>query len=140
MDHRSLIFASVFPVPALSHTTPTPLATPELGFTPPGQPFGGPFGGSPAPQHREVKRNLAWSTATRLLSLPKPPPDESLMGAGGGAGGEQTYKGRDVEEALEYLLVGEGWGEGREETLVWTSKVDRGAGVADNVTGGLVYE
>jgi anaphase-promoting complex subunit 2 len=117
MDHHSLVFASVFPVPALSHTTPTPIATPELGFTAPGQSFGGGFGGASG-QYREVKRNLAWSTATRFLSLPKPPHDDGNPTAVTG----QAPKGRDVVEALEYLLVGEGQGEeGTEEALVGTS-------------------
>ncbi|KAF2803702.1 uncharacterized protein BDZ99DRAFT_452733 [Mytilinidion resinicola] len=116
MDHQSLVFASVFPVPALSHTTPTPIATPELGFTAPGQSFGGPFGGASAgSQHREVKRNLAWSTATRFLSLPKLPHDEGHLSARV----VHIHKGKDVVEALEYLLVGEGQGEeGKEESLV----------------------
>ncbi|KAF2641621.1 hypothetical protein P280DRAFT_479986 [Massarina eburnea CBS 473.64] len=110
MDHATLVFASVFPVPTLSHTTPTPLATPDLGYTAPGSSFGSPFAGTPGAgqQHRSVKRNVAWSTATRFLGL-------ESSGTSGRGGGRRT---RDVEEALSYLLVGEGRlheGNGRSE-------------------------
>lgn len=119
MDHKSLVFASVFPVPSLSHTTPTPIATPDLGFTAPGQSFGGPFGGGSSSgsfdQHREVKRNLAWSTATRFLSLPKPSQSKDVLSSAA-----RPHKGTDVTEALEYLLVGEGQSaDSKEESLVW---------------------
>lgn len=119
MDHKSLVFASVFPVPSLSHTTPTPIATPDLGFTAPGQSFGGPFGGGGSSgsfdQHREVKRNLAWSTATRFLSLPKPSQSKDVLSSAA-----RPHKGTDVTEALEYLLVGEGQSaDSKEESLVW---------------------
>lgn len=118
MDHRSLVFASVFPVPSLSHTTPTPIATPDLGFSAPGQSFGSPFVSNASGQHRAVRRNLAWSTATRLLSLPK-------ANASGNSSFDASFvaqraqRSADVEEALQYLLVGEGKCEdGREESLV----------------------
>lgn len=74
-SQRSRVFASVFAIPSKIHTTPTPLATPDTAFTAPGQPFGGPVAsietGSLDPAAREVKRGLAWSTATRYLSLHK---------------------------------------------------------------------
>jgi anaphase-promoting complex subunit 2 len=110
MDHATLVFASVFPVPSLSHTTPTPVATPDLGYTAPGASFGSPFTQSAVstPQ-RAAKRTVAWSTATRFLSL-----HEGI--------GPPSRRSREVEGALAYLLVGEGKsqdGEGRgEEGLV----------------------
>ncbi|KAF2000423.1 hypothetical protein P154DRAFT_492082 [Amniculicola lignicola CBS 123094] len=114
MDHRSRVFASVFAVPSLSHTTPTPIATPDLGYTALGQSFGSPFVANATGQHRAVKRNLAWSTATRFLSLPK-------SSNSGGVSFEirQGLKTADVEEALRYLITGDGKTEdGNEESLL----------------------
>lgn len=113
MDHSTLVFASVFPVLSLSHSTPTPIATPDLGYTALGSSFGGPHAGRNAEaqgqgQHRAVKRGLAWSCATRFLSLPK---DSSIQA--------RPHRSREVTEALTYLLVGEGKIEdGKEESLV----------------------
>lgn len=108
MDHATLVFASVFPVPSLSHTTPTPIATPDLGSTAPGSSFGSPFitntGGG---QHRLARRNLAWSTATRFLSFPKNAFDAPKV----------VLTPPDVEEALRYLLVGEGINQDGEESI-----------------------
>ncbi|KAF2175036.1 hypothetical protein K469DRAFT_703357 [Zopfia rhizophila CBS 207.26] len=116
MDHRSLVFASVFPVPSLSHTTPTPIATPDLGYTGPGQSFGSPFVGNTSGQNRLVKRNVAWSTATRFLSLPKLGQDGSSNSS---FDTQRVPKTAEVEEALQYLLVDEGKSEdGHEEALV----------------------
>jgi len=97
MEYDNIVYASVFPGPTLFHTTPTPIATPEVGYTPPGQTFGGPFG-TDIHRPRAVQRNLAWSTATRFLSLPTTPQ----------ARPEKRIKTSEVENALEYLLVGEG--------------------------------
>lgn len=109
MDHATLVFASVFPVPSLSHTTPTPVATPDLGHTAPGSSFGGPFiGNAGGAQHRAVKRTQAWSTATRFLSLPNNP----------GSGTRRSQRSADVEGALYYLLVGEGKSEEGEKGLL----------------------
>jgi anaphase-promoting complex subunit 2 len=113
MDHSTLVFASVFPVLSLSHTTPTPIATPDLGYSAPGTSFGSPFVGRNIEghgqgQHRAVRRGLAWSCATRFLSLPK---DTSIT--------LRPHRTREVEEALGYLLIGEGKSEdAREESLV----------------------
>jgi anaphase-promoting complex subunit 2 len=111
MDHSTLVFASVFPVLSLSHTTPTPIATPDLAYTAPGSSFGSPYAGrnnDGSGQHRAVKRGLAWSCATRFLSLPK---DVSIV--------PRLHRTREVDEALYYLLIGEGKSEdGREESLV----------------------
>ena len=108
MDHLTLVFASVFPVPSLSHTIPTPIATPDLGFTAPGSSFGSPHvASSSGTQHRAVRRNAAWSTATRFLSLQK----KSLEAS------RPTRRPRDVEEALSYLIVGEGTPQDGEESI-----------------------
>jgi anaphase-promoting complex subunit 2 len=115
MDHSALVFASVFPVLSLSHTTPTPIATPDLGHIAPGSSFGSPYAtrhaeahGQGQGQHRAVKRGLAWSCATRFLSLPK---DISVV--------LRLHRTREVEEALGYLLTGEGRSEhATEESLV----------------------
>ncbi|KAJ4291067.1 hypothetical protein N0V90_010265 [Kalmusia sp. IMI 367209] len=109
MDRATLVFASVFPVPSLSHTTPTPIATPDLSYTGPGASFGSPHAvNASGTQHRAVKRNLAWSTATRFLSLPKNTDDIK----------RRLQRLPDVEEALSYLLVGEGTSQDGEETIV----------------------
>jgi anaphase-promoting complex subunit 2 len=112
MDQSTMVFASVFPVLSLSHTTPTPIATPDLGYTAPGSSFGSPYAGrnvgpqgQPEQQHRAVKRGLAWSCATRFLSLPKDVSGVQL----------RLQRSREVEEALTYLLRGHGGSEQGEE-------------------------
>jgi anaphase-promoting complex subunit 2 len=113
MDHSTLAFASVFLVLSLSHTTPTPIATPDLGYTAPGSSFGSPYAGKNIEgygpgQHKAIKRGQAWSCATRFLSLPK---DISIL--------PRLHRTREVEDALHYLLVKDGKSvDGREESLV----------------------
>ncbi len=104
-SHEALIFSSVFPTSA-HHTTPTPLATPDLGFTAEGQSFGGVDITSPLlssrPVAQEIRQNQAWSIATRYLSLTWAPFAQAP---------QWTFKQpptQDVSEALRYLLVGEG--------------------------------
>lgn len=130
MDHATLVFASVFPVPSLSHTTPTPVATPDLGYTAPGVSFGSPFaqnlGSTP---QRAMMRIVAWSTATRFLSLHE-------------GAGPSLRRSREVEGALAYLLVGEGKnqsGDGQqEESLVeWYANEAR-IHFASSVRPGLI--
>jgi len=103
MDHRTLAFSSVFPVLSLSHTIPTPVATPDLGIPTPGASFGSPY----IPRqvelhdntaHRGVKRTIAWSCATRFLSLDKVVPAVPRI----------LHRTREVEDALVYLLIGDG--------------------------------
>lgn len=112
------IFASVFPAATLNHTTPTPVATPDLGFTTPGQNFDVITSPLIQKQHQplsaaqlQVKRNISWSTATRFLSLAHiskvnfNTTEDTLRRV------ETTprrIKTRDVEEAIEFLLSGEG--------------------------------
>ncbi|TLD20140.1 hypothetical protein E2P81_ATG09210 [Venturia nashicola] len=108
------VFSSIFPAAAaLDHTTPTPVATPDLGFVGAGT----SFGGLPSPNRHghsqsmsvaqlHVKRNIAWSAATRFLGL------SSLVGAELDAackhGKPQRKKSREAEEAIDFLLSGNG--------------------------------
>lgn len=138
--HSAQVFTSIFPTLTATHTTPTPQATPDVGFTAPGQPFGGPNLGSvlTSPRagqtrqsirnarqaqnqqqqqlsaaQRQVKRNFAWSAATQFLSLQgvKEPLRRHV----------EERRSRDVEDALVLLLVGEDGdaSDGRRELLDW---------------------
>jgi hypothetical protein len=107
------IFCSVFPAAALDHTTPTPVATPDLAFTAPGQSFGSITSPVAHKQQQplsaaqlQVKRTIAWSTATRFLSL-------AALSAGdlhssATFAGPHRIKTREVEEAIDFLLSGVG--------------------------------
>ncbi|KAI9893006.1 MAG: hypothetical protein M1814_000890 [Vezdaea aestivalis] len=75
------VFASVFPTSTTSSTQPTPNATPMLGFTAPGQSFGGftstraPHVGSTKDPHHDVvteqlQSSRHWHLATAFLRLP----------------------------------------------------------------------
>lgn len=109
------IFSSVFPAAAAldHHTTPTPVATPDLAFTAAGSSFGALT--SPS-SHRHsqsstaaqlhVKRNMAWSTATRFLSLGTLSGDE--LKAAYKHRRPQRAKSREAEEAIAFLLSGNG--------------------------------
>ncbi|KAF2237439.1 hypothetical protein EV356DRAFT_530159 [Viridothelium virens] len=71
------VFSSIFPSPALIHTTPTPIATPLVGSSEAGQPFGGlseSGSGSSFSGNADVQRSNAWSNATRFLTLPSHSP------------------------------------------------------------------
>ncbi|KAG9380573.1 anaphase-promoting complex protein [Pyrenophora tritici-repentis] len=115
MDHSTLVFASVFPVLSFSHSTPTPIATPDLASTAPESSFGSPYAlrnvegrAQGQGQHKAIKRNTAWSSATRFLSLPK-----DVFFA------PRLDRTAEVEKALRYLLVGEGKSEdAKEESLI----------------------
>ncbi|KAJ9666519.1 hypothetical protein H2201_003442 [Coniosporium apollinis] len=104
-SHEALVFSSVFPVSA-HHTTPTPLATPDLGFTTEGQSFGGVDITSPLlssrPVAQEIKQNQAWSVATRYLSLARAPFSQISQW------NLKQAPTRDISDALRYLLAGEG--------------------------------
>lgn len=102
------IFSSVFGSNSAFHTTPTPQATPLLGDTGYGQSFGGVA--TPAKQslqptaaQSQIRKNLAWSTATRYLSLDGLKYEAIVQ--------EQKHSlrpkraSREVEEALEVLLA-----------------------------------
>ncbi|KAF3480368.1 anaphase-promoting complex subunit 2 [Arthroderma uncinatum] len=73
------VFDSVFPPSLLSGISPTPDVTPVLGFTPPGEPFGGiqtsikankPAPSSEEPVPEQVTWDRAWHTATAFLTIP----------------------------------------------------------------------
>src|SRR5579871_6205014 len=80
---KTAVFNSLFPPHSELHTSPTPIATPDLGFTGPGQSFGGlttPFtqyASTPTVAQLQVQRSRAWSTATRFLSLVINQPDKA---------------------------------------------------------------
>lgn len=108
------IFSSIFPAAAaLHHTTPTPVATPDLGFTGAGQNFGGltspnshRHAQSQSAAQLHVRRNIAWSAATRFLSLTNLTGDE--LKAAYKHGRPQRTKPREAEEAIDALLSGSG--------------------------------
>ena len=97
---------SVFPRRHNIHTTPTPIATPDLSSTVPSQSFGGLT--SPTQQQPiqltaaqlQIKRNFAWSTATRFLRR------VIEVNSGSGAPGIRVVKTKEVEDALDFLLSG----------------------------------
>lgn len=136
MDRHTLVFSSVFPVLSLSHTTPTPVATPDLGYTAPGTSFGSPYIPRQAELHdntqpRAVKRTIAWSCATRFLSLDKAVPAVPRI----------LHRTREVEDALVYLLAGEarvedGLRAGEEGLVEWYTNECR-LHFANNVRPGL---
>jgi anaphase-promoting complex subunit 2 len=112
MPSPDAVFSNLFPAATLNHTTPTPVATPDLAFTAPGQSFGGIV--SPVHQKHQpltaaqlqVKRTIAWSTATRFLSLAALSAGDANSNAG--FVGPHKIKTREVEEAIDFLLSGEG--------------------------------
>ncbi|KAF1812723.1 hypothetical protein P152DRAFT_458541 [Eremomyces bilateralis CBS 781.70] len=119
LSRESLIFSSVFSLSAATHTTPTPLSTPDLGSIEPGQSFGGVFGSNQPSQQqsaaqRQVRRNLAWSSATRFLG------QFALEDAMKGRPTELRGMPSDVRDAMEFLLMGGGCPlpESNEESLV----------------------
>jgi hypothetical protein len=108
------IFSSVFPAAAaLHHTTPTPVATPDLAFTGPGSSFGA-LTSPNSHRHSQslsaaqvhVKRNIAWSAATRFLSLTNLTGDELKTAFKHGK--PQRAKSREADEAIAFLLSGNG--------------------------------
>jgi anaphase-promoting complex subunit 2 len=108
------VFSSVFPAAAaLNHTTPTPVATPDLGFTGAGSSFGAltspnshRHSQSLSAAQLHVKRNIAWSAATRFLSLTNLTGDE--LKAAYKHGRPQRTKSREAVEAIHFLLSGNG--------------------------------
>ena len=108
------IFSSVFPAAAApDHSTPTPVATPDLGFTGAASSFGAltspnshKHSQSLSAAQLHVKRNIAWSAATRFLSLTNLTGDELKTAFKHGK--PQRTKSREAEEAIEFLLSGNG--------------------------------
>ncbi|KAF2838523.1 hypothetical protein M501DRAFT_955128 [Patellaria atrata CBS 101060] len=121
-SNRTLLFSSIFPSSSVSHTTPTPIATPILGSTAPGQSFGG-FGpqatfSQDADQSQDIARDIirrekAWSIATRFLSSAVQYAGQSQSGA--------TRRGREVDVALRLLLAGAREGTEQLELVEWYS-------------------
>ncbi|GME34924.1 Cullin binding protein [Neofusicoccum parvum] len=121
-NQRNLIFASVFPFAAASHgnhhhnlsSGPTPLSavtTPDASFAAPAHHHHSTRSHDRPSHHhhhnanpKHVQRNVAWNTATRFLKLP----DWHPGGANTRARKHHHRLNADVEEALRYLLVGEG--------------------------------
>ena len=121
-NHRESVFASVFPISSVVHTTPTPGATPEVGIPTPTQPcdtvgnttvgnsaisnINASFINSFPEQHQKiqaqedidqiaaqiVKRDAAWSLATRFLTFPR----------------DKAQRTPHVYEALANLLTASG--------------------------------
>lgn len=101
------IFASVFPPPS-EVDIPTPTATPILGSSGPGEPFGSQQTNTSQPSFEtgaaeQIKWDRAWHTATTFLSLQGEPIDAEQD--------EETLKGRwikpaepETQRALSYLL------------------------------------
>ncbi|CAF9903151.1 MAG: hypothetical protein ALECFALPRED_000148 [Alectoria fallacina] len=101
------IFASVFPPPS-EVDIPTPTATPILGSSGPGEPFGSQQTNISQPSFEtgaaeQIKWDRAWHTATTFLSLRGEPIDAEQD--------EETLKGRwikpaepETQRALSYLL------------------------------------
>jgi anaphase-promoting complex subunit 2 len=127
LNQNDLVFASVFSIPSLNYTTPTPIATPNLGSSLYGQSFGG-FGSqrhgalSSNPTSQHIKKNIAWSTATRFLRVPRQDEDQDGRVFDGEARPEKTA---DVVEALQYLLVGEGAVNGWDDVQVTSENLVR---------------
>ncbi|GME22109.1 Cullin binding protein [Neofusicoccum parvum] len=120
-NQRNLIFASVFPFAAASHgnhhhnlsSGPHPLSavtTPDASFAAPAHHHHSTRSHDRPSHHhhnanpKHVQRNVAWNTATRFLKLP----DWHPGGANTRARKHHHRLNADVEEALRYLLVGEG--------------------------------
>jgi len=103
-QHNSLL--SVFPRRHNVHTTPTPIATPDLSSSIPSQSFGGltsPAQQQPIPltaAQLQIKRNFAWSTATRFLRrvIEVNCSSSTLV--------IRVVKTKEVEDALDFLLSG----------------------------------
>ena len=103
------IFASVFPPPS-DVEIPTPTATPILGSSAFGEPFGSQHtnasqSGTETGAAEQIKWDRAWHTATTFLSLRDEPIDTEQD--------EETLKSRwikpadpETQRALAYLLSG----------------------------------
>ena len=101
------IFASVFPAPS-EVETPTPTATPILGSSAFGEPFGSQHtnashSGTETGAAEQIKWDRAWHTATTFLSLRDEPINTEQD--------EETLKSRwikpadpETQRALAYLL------------------------------------
>ncbi|KAL1619239.1 hypothetical protein SLS54_006831 [Diplodia seriata] len=130
-NQRNLIFASVFPFAAQSHGSyhsssahPTPLSA---AVAPPDTTIHQQYHSRSSHHHHHdrtaaaqnnpklVQRNVAWNTATRFLKLPEwhPPPSDNTTTTTTTTTSPRKHHhhhrlNADVEEALRYLLIGDG--------------------------------
>ena len=105
------IFASVFPAPS-DVDIPTPAATPVLGSSAFGEPFGSPtlsHSSNTSDAAEQVKWDRAWHSSTIYLSLP----DEPIQADQN----EKTLKERwikpcppQTKTAIQYILSEDSWG------------------------------
>ena len=128
-SQQKRLFSSIFPSPALVHTTPTPIATPLVGFPEPGQPFGVAFESisSPSiPGHTDVQRSNAWSTATRFFTLPSHSPIScSESNCQEDIWNSKKQPSPEIDRALELISTGDATESSAEcrETLVSTTSI-----------------
>ena len=105
MTSYDSIFASVFPAPT-EVDVPTPAATPILGSSNFGEPFGSPNLSQPntgSGAAEQIQWDRAWHTVTTFLALPHEPIETSHD--------ENTLKGKwikacppQTQKALQYIL------------------------------------
>lgn len=124
MSSYDKIFASVFPA-ASEVDIPTPAATPVLGSSAFGEPFGSPTpsqGSAEFGATEQVRWDRAWHTATAFLALPNKPVDTD--------DDEQTLNRKwikpcpsQTQKAIQYVLSDHSWGrqlrEGKDDLLRW---------------------
>ncbi|KAF2751860.1 hypothetical protein M011DRAFT_473163 [Sporormia fimetaria CBS 119925] len=122
MDYESLIFQAVFG--GFEHTDPTPLATPDPGNA---EWSANPFQSVDSEEERAVKRNIAWSTATRFLKSNFPGGSEDAHASEAQREGKGNLRGghgvseapSGITDALQFLLNGKGVSQGdHEESLM----------------------
>lgn len=123
-NQRNLIFASVFPFAAQSHGSSASTAAADPAFH-------ATRSHDRPTNPKLVQRNVAWNTAIRFLKLPEWHPDHHQPSHPHGASSSARTRSKhhhhrlnaDVEEALRYLLVGDG---GRPD-------------VEEDIAGGTLY-
>ena len=124
MTSYDSIFASVFPPPT-EVDIPTPAATPILGSSSFGEPFGSPNPSQASIDSgaaEQIKWDRAWHTVTTFLALPNEPIETSHD--------EKTLKGRwikachpQTQKALQYIVSEDSRGrllrKDRDDLLRW---------------------
>ena len=111
MNLRDKVFASVFPAPS-EVDVPTPAATPILGSSAFGEPFGSPNlsqSGHESDAAEQIKWDRAWHTATTYLALG----NESIRADQD----EKTLRGKwikayapQMQKAIQYIVSPESLG------------------------------
>lgn len=142
MALHDTIFASVFPPPS-EIDAPTPAATPVLGSSAFGEPFGSQSTsqlGVESGAAEQIRWDRAWHTATAFLVLPKEPIDKDQD--------EETLRGKwikpylpQTQKALQYILTEsrghQTWKE-KDDLLRWYFENVVLAHYIENVLPGLV--